>query len=98
MNTRSDIDISQAIELYLKHYPGKNDEEFDLFFGPTVAPITRSKVREILDEAMKVEVDWTDQTLVEGGELVKSVMRNQHPELSLEAIASIGHYYTYLMR
>ncbi|ARG59526.1 hypothetical protein PJK45_03920 [Mycobacterium kansasii] len=98
MEPASDIDISRAIELYLKHYPGKNDEEFDSHFGSAIAPIARAQVRAILDQAMRVEVDWTGRTLVEGGEVVKSVMRDRHPELSPQAIASIGHYYTYLMR
>jgi hypothetical protein len=92
------IDISQAINLYLKHYPGKNDEAFDSFFGPALAHVARAKVRSILDEAMKVDVDWTGRTLIEGGQFVKSVMADAHPELSQQALASIGHYYTYLMR
>ena len=47
---------------------------------------------------MKVDVDWTGRTLIEGGQFVKSVMADAHPELSEQALASIGHYYTYLMR
>ncbi|BBX99007.1 hypothetical protein [Mycobacterium lacus] len=97
-NSAESIDISKAIELYLKHYPGKNDAEFDSFFGPALASIARAKVRTILDRAMKVKVDWTGLSLVEGGEVVKSVMHDEHPELSAKALASIGHYYTYLMR
>jgi hypothetical protein len=92
------IDISQAIVLYLKNYPGKNDEAFDSSFGPELAPVVRTKVRSILDEAMKVDVDWNGKSLIEGGEFVKSVMADKHHELSPQALASIGHYYTYLMR
>lgn len=92
------MDISQAIILYLKNYPGKNDDEFDAFYGPELASVARANVRLLLDQAMRVEVDWTGLTLIEGGNVVKSVMRAEHSELSEEALASIGHYYTYMMR
>lgn len=92
------IDISRAIVLYLRNYPGKNDEAFDSYFGPALAPNAKAQVRSMLDEAMKIDVDWTDRSLIEGGEFVKSVMADRHPELSQQALASIGHYYTYLMR
>jgi len=53
------IDISQAIILYLGRYPGKNDEAFNSFIGPALSPDARAEVRSILDEAIKIDVDCT---------------------------------------
>jgi hypothetical protein len=92
------IDISQAIILYLGRYPMKNDEAFTSFYGPALAPAARAKVRSILDEAIKVDVDWTDRSLLEGSIFVRSVVAHRHPELSEQALKSIGNYYSYLMR
>ena len=92
------FDINHAITVFLKRYPGKNHDEFDQTFGPDVAPKALESVRAILNEAMKVDVNWDGLTLNEGGAYVKSVMSERHPELSEQALASIGHYYTYLMR
>ena len=92
------IDINDAIVIYLKHYPGKNDAEFDSHFGPNAAANARSQVRQILDEAMKVKPDWNSMSLNEAGDFVESVMHERHPELSAKSLECIGNYYTYLMR
>lgn len=92
------IDLSEAITLYLTHYPGKNDAEFDTQYGNELAPATRENVHAILQEAMKVEPDWSRLTLNEAGDFVESVIHDRHPDLSKEALAAIGNYYTYLMR
>lgn len=91
------FDVSEAIVLLLKHYPGKNDSEFDLRYGAE-APSARASVRSFLQEAMKVHPDWSHLTLNEAGDFVQSVMHDRHPELSSGALESIGNYFTYLVR
>lgn len=93
-----EVDVSEAVTLYLKKYPGKNDTEFDSIYGPAMAPVARAHVRKILDEAIHVEPDWEKLDLNGAGDYVESVMRVRHPELSDKALVAIGNYYTYLMR
>lgn len=90
-------DINEALVLLLRKFPGKNDLEFEARYG-TEAHAVREDVQLILREAMKVGPDWNRLTLNEAGDYVESVMHNRHPELSREALTSIGNYYTYLMR
>jgi hypothetical protein len=96
--TGDGIDINEAITLHLKHYPGKNDVEFDSHYGSTKAATARERVRTVLDEAMKLRPDWNSLTLNEAGDYVESVMHDRHPELSFKALECIGNYFTYLMR
>lgn len=35
--TDNGFDLSEALVLYLKHYPGENDNEFDVHYGADVA-------------------------------------------------------------
>ena len=95
--TPSIPDINRAITVFLHRYPGKNIDEFNREFGDD-ASATLEKVREILGEAMRVDVDWTGRTLSEGGAYVKEVMAERHPYLAEESLGAIGRYYTYLMR
>jgi ABC-type uncharacterized transport system permease subunit len=94
----SEIDISEAITLYLKHYPGKNEAEFDSHYGTQKALEAKEAVHSILQEAIKLEPDWSRLSLNEAGDYVESIMHNRHPELSRRALECIGNYYTYLMR
>jgi hypothetical protein len=57
------INFSQAIILYLKNYPDRNDDEFEEYYGPE-ASVAKAKVRDILNKAMKVDVDWNGLTLI----------------------------------
>ncbi len=91
------VDINDAITLHLKHYPGKNDEAFDVHFG-SAASVAKQAVRLILDEAMQLKPDWNSMSLNDAGDYVESVMHERHPELSPEARECIGNYYTYRMR
>lgn len=92
------VNASEAITLYLEHYPGRNDAEFLARYGADHTPAAEQLVRELLAEAMTVQPDWTRMSLNDAGDHVQSVMHERHPELSAEALASIGNYYTYLMR
>jgi hypothetical protein len=93
-----DIDASEALVLYLKHYPGENDEEFNAFYGPEIAQTARRVVRRILEEAMGMRPDWSTVSLNDAADYVESEMRTRHPSLTPSALESIGNYYTYLMR
>jgi len=90
--------LSEAIVTYLRHYPGKNDAEFDARYGPVRTTAMQARVRDILEEAMTTEPDWRRLSLQHAGDLVESEIRRRHPGLSPEALRSIGNYYTYLMR
>lgn len=92
------IDINEAIILYLKHYPGRNDVEFDSHYGAATAATARLRVRAVLEEAMKLSPDWNSLTLNEAGDYVESVMHDRHPQLCPKALECIGNYFTFLMR
>lgn len=70
------LDMSEAIELYLRLYPGKNDAEFETHFGSTRAAMMKTHAREILNEAMTIELDWTNLSLNEAGDFVEAEMRH----------------------
>jgi hypothetical protein len=97
MTADSDSNLSDAVVLYLRRYPGTNDEAFNSFYGPASAD-AREQVRLILMEAMQVEADWSRLSLNEAGDYVESEMHKRYPELSPKALEAIGNYYTYLMR
>jgi hypothetical protein len=52
----------------------------------------------ILDEAMRVNPDWSKVDLNGAGDFVESVMSERHPGLTGKALTAIGNYYTYQMR
>lgn len=88
-------DLSEAIVLFLKRYPGKNEEEFR---SRVDTEALRDAVRSILDETMRIQIDWGDKTLADIGGEVRTVMRERHPELSGAAIHKLGNYFTYLVK
>ncbi|MFT3799072.1 hypothetical protein [Microbacterium sp.] len=88
-------DLSDAIVIYLKHYPGSNDEEFTVRYGSTDA---RQRVRALLTETMKLPIDMSGKTLVEIGADVRFAVQERHPELSDAALEKLGNYFTYLVR
>ena len=93
--TEHDVDISAAITLYLAHYPNSNREEFVATFPHQSVEIA---VRAILREAIGLQIEWGDKTLIEIGEEVRHVMRTRHPELTEAALRKLGNYFTYLMK
>lgn len=97
MTSNSNFDLSNAVALHLKRYPGKNEEEFNSYYG-AVSSYAQEQVRLILNEAMQIEPDWDRLSLNEAGDYVESVMHERHPELTRKALEAIGNYYTYLMR
>ncbi len=93
--TREITDLSEAIVVFLKRYPGKNEGEFT---SRVASQGLRDAVQSILDETMKTQVDWGDKTLVEIGDEVRGVMRRLHPDLSDAAVHKLGSYFTYLVK
>jgi hypothetical protein len=91
------VDVSEAIVIYLKKYPGKNTEEFEKVYGDEAGPV-KQLVRVILNEAMQVNPDWSKVDLNGAGDFVESVMSERHSELTGKALTAIGNYYTYQMR
>jgi hypothetical protein len=97
MTSNANFSLSEAVALYLKGYPGKNEQEFNSHYGSESGQAL-DQVKLILREAMKVEPDWNRLSLNEAGDYVESVMSERHPELSPKALEAIGNYYTFLMR
>ena len=93
--TEQAFDLSETIVVFLKNYPGKNEEEFDERYDSTGA---RDAVRAILDETMKVQMDSTGKSLNDIGDEVERVMHQRHPELSAAALDSLANYFTYLVK
>jgi hypothetical protein len=89
-------DLSEAILLFLKRYPGKNDDEFRV---RVTDPALQDAVRAILDETMTIQVDWDVHTaLPEVGDEVRDVVRQRHPDLSDAAVDKLANYFTYLVK
>lgn len=93
--TDQHVDLSEAIVVFLKNYPGKNEEEFEALFGAGAA---REEVRAILDETSKIRIDWGTKSLIEIGDEVEAVMHERHPDLSAAALEKLSNYFTYLVR
>lgn len=88
------LNVSDAIVVFLKNYPGKNEEEFHATFDDGA----REAVRAILDETGKIRMDWTGKSLNDIGDEVERVMHERHPELSASALDSLANYFTYLVK
>ena len=56
------------------------------------------RVREIVDEMMAIEVDWSESSLSEGARTARATMASQHPELSDEALDALHWMFSYSWR
>ena len=92
---RSSVGLNDAIVLFLKHFPGKNDDEF---LAVVEDEAIRGAVRSILDETQSIRIEWGQKTLTELGREAREVMHQRHPELSDAALESLGNYFTYLVK
>ncbi|BBY28666.1 hypothetical protein [Mycolicibacterium sediminis] len=95
--TPDDVDVSEAVVLYLEHYPGRNDTVFDAHFAENAAA-ARHVVRRMLEEVMALHPDWSEMSLQDAGDHVEAEMHARHPELSPPALTCLGNYFTFLMR
>lgn len=89
------MDISEAILVKLKHHPGSNEAEFQSRYPAEAA---QAAVRAILDETMRIQLEWDAKTLAGIGDEVSWVMGERHPELSADALDELANYFTYLMK
>ncbi|HWV50214.1 MAG TPA: hypothetical protein VN035_12235 [Microbacterium sp.] len=87
--------ISDRIVVFLKNYPGRNDDEFRTLVESQAA---RDEVRAILDETMRIQMDWTGKSLDDIGDEVERVMHARHPDLTDAALDSLANYFTYLVK
>lgn len=67
-------------------------------FGAAEAAILEPKVRAILDELARIQVDWSKQTLLSAEQEVLAKMRARHPDLSEEALRALGWDFTFSWR
>ena len=88
-------DLSEAIVVYLKNYPGSNAEQFEARFPGDAA---RDAVREMLTETLRLEPDWEGKTLSEVSRDVREMMHDRYPELSAPALRCLGNYFSYQMK
>ena len=97
MTLRDNLNLSDAVALYLKRYPGQNDDEFNARYGSESEAI-EAEVKQLLREATQIELDWDRLSLNEAGDYVESVIHERHPELTAAALEAIGNYFTFTMR
>lgn len=88
-------DLGEAAVLNLQHYLGRNDAEFQ---ARVASPALREDVRAMLDETMRIQVEWGEKSLAEIGGEVRDTMRERHPDLSDAALHRLGNDFTYLVR
>ncbi|WP_206447162.1 hypothetical protein [Agrococcus sp. KRD186] len=89
------MDISEAILLKLKHYPGPNEADFQSKHPSEAA---QAAVRAILDEAMRIQIESGSKTLIEIGDEVSGVMGERHQGLLADALDELANYFTYLVK
>lgn len=89
------MNMSLALELFLKRYPLQNEAEFKRFFPDDQA---LAAVKEILDEALRLPPTSAAMSLTEISALVRDGMRARRPELSNAALHKLGSYVSYQMR
>lgn len=56
------------------------------------------RVREIVDEMMAIEVDWSECSLSDGARTARSTMASRHPELGDDALAALHWMFSYSWR
>lgn len=89
------MNSSEAVVIYLKHYPRSNKEEFDLL---VTSQVDKEAVQKILEETVALPMDFGTKTLKEIGEEAEALLCERHPELSSEAITALRNYFTYLVK
>lgn len=93
--------LSQAIIEYLAKgrspFP-KTDEDAVIAFAGDDAADMLARVRRVVDEMMATEVDWSSNTLSEGGRQAQAQIAARHPELSDDALAALYWMFTYNWR
>lgn len=93
--TNQETDLSEAIVLFLTHFPDTNEEAFKSRYPDESVD---ERVQSILLETNRIQIEWGQKTLIEIGQEVRQIMHARHPELTEAALRKLGNYFTYLMR
>ena len=56
------------------------------------------EVKELVDEALAISIDWDSTTLGDAGRHVAAEMRARHPELSQDAADALAWNFTFVWR
>ncbi|MES2631151.1 MAG: hypothetical protein V4611_04285 [Patescibacteria group bacterium] len=100
-----DENLNQAIIAYLGKagsaaYPGKDEVAVIAVAAKADSnPVELlAKVRAIDTEFMAIEIDWSSNTLEEGGDEAKRVMASRYPNLDEDALEALRWKFTYDLR
>jgi hypothetical protein len=98
MNLKSS-DVSDAVVLYLGHgtasHPQLDSRALMERFGDRRAVELEAAIGSLLNEAGRINVDWSSHTLESAGDLVVAEMRRRHPALTARALAAIAWKFTF---
>lgn len=93
--------LSRAIIEYLakgrSSFP-KTDEAAVVAVAGNDAADMVVRVREIVDEMMAIEIDWSASSLSEGARTARATMASRHPEFSDEALDALHWMFSYSWR
>lgn len=78
--------------------PGFNNQEIIARYGHEDGSVLIDKLQSLTQEAMQIQVDWTRYDLAGSQSYVASRIRENHPELSLEATEWMGRYFSFQNR
>lgn len=91
--------LSRAVSAFVSRephgFPHLNPEALESEFGDS-ADSLRPRVEALVGEMMALPFQGEDLTA--GTRAAKTIMSERHPELGAEAIAALGHYYSYSWR
>ncbi len=94
-----DGDLSDAIVLYIGYKvancPRPDRSRLIPRFGEVQAGELEFRVKSVLAELGRIEVNWAAHDLVSGSDLARDAMRDRHPELSKQALDALGWQFSY---
>ncbi|SOD82515.1 hypothetical protein [Streptomyces sp. Ag109_G2-15] len=98
----SDERKSAAITVFLGRgespFPQRDEAAVLARFGPDDGPGLAAYAKEIVSEAAAFDIEWGDQSLSSGTAHFREEMRRRHPELTDEAVAALGWFFSYMWR
>lgn len=78
--------------------PGFNSREVVARYGEEYGGALIEQIQSLMQEAMRMDIDWTKYDLAGSQAYVASKLRENHPELTPEAAECFGRYFTFQMR
>ncbi len=64
-------------------------------YGPEQTDALLAEIKPLLQELMKIPVDWEKQTWQEAGDYVRDTMKDRHPYLSDDAAGRLRGYFMF---